>query len=446
MKVLMLGFEFPPRMSGGLGTACQGLARALSTAGTEVLFVVPTLEGVEQAGDVELVAADSVPLPEPEPEPDPESESESEPEPEPSAQIIEELSVSSPLTPYMDEEEYRERLESLRRRAAEAGRPQLVPPEERVFRSSSYGTDLQDEVGRYARAVVELVREREFGVIHAHDWMSFPAGILAKEITGKPLVCHVHSSEYERRPEGGETRPDPRIVELERRGLEAADRIVCVSRRAADALCERYDVPFAKVRVVHNGIETIELNPDALVSEPEASPTVLFLGRLTHQKGPEYFLEAAALVAARAPEVRFVVSGHGDLLPKLIEQTEELGLTESVEFTGFLEGEAREEAFRSARVYVMPSVAEPFGITPLEAMARNVPVIVSRQAGVGEVAHSVLKVDYWDTEALAERILAVLQRPALRDELIAQGRTEVDRLGWDGPARRITGIYEEVIA
>ena len=432
MKVLMLGFEFPPRMSGGLGTACQGLARALSTSGTDVLFVVPKLEGDEQAGRVELLGADSIEL---------SDATAALPliERTPAVPAIEELGVTSPLQPYMDEDTYRARLDALRKRSVP------LPPEERLFRSS-YSPDLHSEVQRYARAVAEIVRQREFGVVHAHDWMSFPAGILAKELTGKPLVCHVHSTEYDRRPEGSATEPDPRIIELEKRGLEAADRIVCVSQRSADELCERYDIPFAKVRVVHNGVESVPAPADA---EPEADaqpPTVLFLGRLTHQKGPEYFLEAAALVVAQAPGMHFVVSGHGDLLPSLIEQAAELGLGDNLRFTGFLEGKEREEAFRQAIVYVMPSVAEPFGITPLEAMARNVPVIVSRQAGVGEVAHSVLKVDYWDTQALAERILAVLQRPALRDELIAQGRAEVERLGWDQPAKRITGIYEEVVA
>ncbi len=399
MKVLMLGWEFPPHISGGLGTACHGLTLGLAQHGVHVLFVVPRLYGGEPTGtigegSVELMPAIGQP-----------------PEPVP---------VDSALLPYLGAQAYEARARDL---------------------PDHYGGDIRTEVGRYAVAVAERAAGIEFDVIHAHDWMTFAAGIAVRERTGKPLIVHVHSCEYDRAGEAA----DPSIVAAEQAGFAVADRIVCVSQFTADALRHRYGVSEQKLRVVHNA--TLHAHAPATPREERgiSEPVVLFLGRVTQQKGPEYFLEAAARVAVVDPTVQFVVAGTGDMLPGMIERAAELSLAQRVHFTGFLQGDDVLRMYQQADVYVMPSVSEPFGISPLEAMASDVPVIVSRQSGVREVLPSALQVDFWDTEDLANKILSVLHRPALRDALTAAGREELGQLTWKQQAGLVRDVYSELI-
>jgi glycogen synthase len=317
--------------------------------------------------------------------------------------------------------------------AAEAG--ELLP-----F-TGAYGPDLFAEVARFARVVEEIARREAFDVVHAHDWMTYPAGILAARASGKPLVVHLHASEYDR---SGENVNDV-VREIERVGLEAADRVICVSHYIAGIVRDRYGIAEDKVRVVHNAVTQHEQIEQFHWIKAIDEPIVLFLGRVTFQKGPDYFLEAAARVIAVEPNVKFVIGGAGDMLPQIMDQAAGLGLARHVHFTGFLRGQDVERMYAMADIYVMPSVSEPFGIAPLEAMAADVPVILSKQSGVSEVVTHALKVDFWDVEDIANKILALLKYPDLGEQLVEQGRQEVRRQRWDFRGRRVREVYEEVV-
>jgi glycosyltransferase involved in cell wall biosynthesis len=403
-NVLMLGWEFPPHTSGGLGTACHGLAQALGRQGAEVLFVVPHARPAQAAGGLEVRGARAA-----------------QAEPRSSVEIVR---VASPLAPYADAREY----------ARRARRDGFGPP------NNPYGMDLFREVHRYALVVREIALSRRFDLVHAHDWMSVPAALSAQERSGLPLLWHVHACEHDRSPLG----PDPLIHAVEQEGLDQADRVVTVSRYMAGRLAALYRVATPKLRVVHNAVDAAGAPPPERTAD--GRPTVLFLGRVTHQKGPFVFLEAAARVARELPEARFVVAGHGDLFPSMVERAAELGLARSVRFTGFLEPADVRRAYARADVFVLPSVSEPFGIAPLEAIAADVPVIVSRAAGVSEVLGSSLKFEPGDVEGLADRILALLSRPALRRELVEGGRRELASIHWDDRARALLSIYREIAA
>jgi glycosyltransferase involved in cell wall biosynthesis len=304
-----------------------------------------------------------------------------------------------------------------------------------------YGPDLLEQVERFAERSVELVAREglELDVIHAHDWTTFRAGLALRRATGRPLVVHVHITEFDK---SGGSYADPAVFALEQEGLRGADRVVAVSRRVRDRCVETYGADPARVEVVYNAVERDASRPSPLGL---ADRVVLFLGRVTLQKGPEYFVEAARRVLDVEPGVAFVLAGNGDLLPRMVERAAELGLGSRMLFPGFVDRERAAALYASADVFVMPSVSEPFGIVPLEAMDRGVPVIVSRQSGVGELLRNALKVDFWDVEDLAGKILAALRYPPLAGELRRRGRAEVARLTWDGVAERFEDLYREVI-
>lgn len=320
-------------------------------------------------------------------------------------------------------------------------------PGERVVRrrllefSGAYGENLMEEVGRYALAVEEIAKRREFDVIHAHDWMSVPAGLAAARASKKPLVVHVHACEHDRSGD----RPNMQVKDVEQLGLDGADLVVCVSHYTASQLEKHYKVDPKKLRVVHNALTQKEQEERVKAKKAIPEPIVLFLGRVTFQKGPDYFLEAASRVIRVRPDVKFVMSGSGDMLPVMIERCARMGLARNVHFTGFLKGEEVERMYAMADIYVMPSVSEPFGISPLEAMALDTPVILSRQSGVSEVLFNALKVDFWDVQDMANKILALLQYPALSRQLTEEGRDEVRALRWEFPAGLVRDAYRELV-
>ncbi|HYC00846.1 MAG TPA: glycosyltransferase family 4 protein [Candidatus Limnocylindrales bacterium] len=403
IKVLMLGWELPPFFAGGVGVVCDALTRALASRNVDVTYLMPRGPQESRHGRVRVVATS------------------------PLEQRIRLQAVASALHSY----------------AAGDGPAHAVAWSQgrRVDRFHPlYGPDLLGEVVEFARRSVELVRSHDvaFDVIHAHDWTTFAAGLALQRAFGKPLVAHVHITEFDK---SGGHHADALVYALEREGMHGADVLVAVSERIKRTCVERYGVTASRVRVIYNGID-----PDEEEREPIAfdEPVVLFLGRMTLQKGPEYFLEAAARVHRVHPGVRFVMAGSGDLLPRMIERAAELGLGAHVSFTGFVDREQAGVLYRSADVFVMPSVSEPFGIVPLEAMDQAVPTIVSRQSGVAEVLCNALKVDFWDTEDLAAKILAALRYPGLRCELARHGRREVGRMGWSAVAQQVESTYREV--
>jgi glycogen synthase len=461
VKVLMLGWEFPPHISGGLGTACLGLAEGLAQQGVDLTFVVPRALGDEDRRFARVIGANEVPVRRPGAPNEPGSWIElrdalgevpgglDEPGLTQLAARLRLLAVDSALVPYLSAEQYAARREALTATAeadVAAALAVLAGPgtgegeREYLSFSGTYGWDLFAEVARYARVVEELARREPFDVVHAHDWMTYPAGIVAARVTGRPLVVHLHASEYDRSGENVNTA----VRDIEQLGLEAADRVICVSHFLASVVRDRYGIREDKIRVVHNAVTQHEQLEQFHWIKAIDEPIVLFLGRVTFQKGPDYFLEAAARVVEVEPRIKFVISGAGDMLPQIMDQAAGLGLARHVHFTGFLRGRDVERMYAMADIYVMPSVSEPFGISPLEAMAADVPVIVSKQSGVSEVITHALKVDFWDVQDIANKILALLKYPELGTQLVEEGRQEVRRQRWDFRGRMVLDVYREV--
>ena len=432
MRVLMLGWEFPPSINGGLGTACAGLIRALDDLGTEVIFVVP--EPAEERAPV----AHAIPIFE---------WQHPVQAPIETVNVYEHISfrnVPVQLNPYETiyrAEEVRWKTEELVRSMPPVAPPVLVevtpppppPPETGIFA----------DVGRYTERVESLAQDESFDVIHAHDWMTFPAAIAIAGRTGKPLVVHIHSTEGDR----GGTYGDSRIAEIERHGVWAASQVIAVSQFTKNTLITQYGVPAEKIQVIYNAVEP---PPERRLAAEEFSiakdeKVVLFMGRLTMQKGPEYFLTAARKVLEVMDDVKFIVAGDGDLARQTVELAATFGIAHKVLFTGFLRGLDVERIFQIADLFVMPSVSEPFGIVPLEAIARNVPTIISKQSGVSEVLKHALKVDFWDTNELANKIVAVLRHPTLAKVLREDAGRDVAKLSWAAAAKACEAIYRELI-
>ncbi|KAF0202604.1 MAG: glycosyl transferase group [Bacteroidetes bacterium] len=425
MKVLMFGWEFPPHITGGLGTACFGMTKGLLKNDVEVIFVVPKAYGDESQEAVRLVNASDVSI-------DIRKTEQTE-----FWKNITYLEVNSSLVPYIGPEAFDNLMES--------NEKVTTLNEESVFNaryvfSGKYGENLLQEVARYALVGAQIARDSEFDLIHAHDWLTYSAGVAAKQATGKPLVVHMHATEFDR---SGES-VNQRVYDIERAGMMAADRVITVSNLTRNIVIDRYGIDPAKVITVHNAVEPVD-RPDAEKPEKHVPEKIVtFLGRVTFQKGPEYFIEAAYKVLQRDPNVRFVMAGTGDLLEKMIRRVAQLRISTKFHFTGFLRGDNVDKMFAMSDVYVMPSVSEPFGISPLEAMRSNVPVVISKQSGVAEVLHHALKVDFWDIDAMADAIYGLLQYKSLPEMFSKYGAMEVDNLKWENAARHIKTVYEQV--
>ncbi len=430
MRVLMFGWEFPPHIAGGLGTACYGLTRALAKAGTEVRFVVPKAYGDEDERFVRVVNASDV-----------DALYSGAEYAEKLWQKVSFYEIDSNMVPYASPEEWERETTELH----EAGERRFKGADvwrERYSFSGKYGENLMEEVARYAMVAAQLARDLEgqFDVIHAHDWLTYYAGIAAKEVSGKPLVVHIHATEYDRSGEN----VNEVVHNIERTGMHAADRVMAVSNLTRKIVIERYGVAPERVVTVHNAVRFAS-GDDNEAERYLDDKIVTFLGRITYQKGPDYFVEAAAKVLKRTPNVRFVMAGSGDMMNHVIRRVAKLGISDRFHFTGFLRGAEVQKMFAMSDVYVMPSVSEPFGISPLEAMKSNVPVIISKQSGVAEVLDYALKVDYWDVDAMAGAIHALVTYPALAKMFSEKGHEEVTGLKWDTAARKVIKVYEEVV-
>ena len=406
MKVLMFGWEFPPYSNGGLGTACQGLTRGLKNANVKVTFVLPKAPLDAQSDNAEIVSASNY-----------------------FEDGMEMKEIDSLIIPYISFEEYTERYRKFCR--INYRKPNKKEDIE------IYGKNLNQEVQRYAEKASLVAKMCKFDIIHAHDWMTYKAGINAKNATGKPLVVHVHATEFDRT--GGH--PNQQIYNLEREGMHAADNIITVSHFTKKKIVEHYGVPEDKINVVHNAVEFDD--QEAKIKEREKN--VLFLGRLTLQKGPEYFLYAAKRVLEKDPDINFIVAGSGDMEGFMRYKAEELGINDKVRFTGFLRGKDIDEAYKSASVYVMPSISEPFGITPLEAMRNGTPTIISKQSGVSEVIKNTLAVDFWDIDQLANNMYALVNYQSLKHEISHNGFKEVINISWDEPALKCVDVYKKTL-
>ena len=429
MKVLMFGWEFPPHISGGLGTACYGLTKGMtSLSDMEILFVVPKAFGDEDKSSIGLIGANNVYI------------RTNDVRITGFLKKIQQIEVGINLLPYVDPELYEKYSDS-----SVAGENRFITSDfEGKFRfTGGYGQNLMQEIANYALVGAAIAAEHQFDVIHAHDWLCYPAGIAAKHVSGKPLVIHVHATDFDR--SGGDV--NPTVYNIEKQGMDAADRIITVSNLTRNIVIEKYGIAPEKVVTVYNAVEPVEYGES--VKNPARGnfdeKIVTFLGRITMQKGPEYFIEAANLVLKKMSNVRFVMAGSGDMMNKMIRRAARLGICDKFSFTGFLKGDDVYRMFGLSDVYVMPSVSEPFGISPLEAMQSNVPVIISRQSGVAEVLKHAVKVDFWDTHAMADAIYGILNYPALHSIFSKQGKSEVDKMKWETSAKHVRDVYYSVI-
>ncbi|MDO8952671.1 MAG: glycosyltransferase family 4 protein [Draconibacterium sp.] len=427
MKVLMFGWEFPPHISGGLGTACYGLTKGLAKLNQlQVIFVVPKAFGDEDQSVIQLIGANQVPV------------SQKEIRFEDIQQKIDYYEVESKLIPYVGEEEFWT-LKS--RKYSKETRFIQTNEGYKIEFSGKYGPDLFQEIKNYAMVAEIIARNNQFDIIHAHDWLTFPAGIAAKKLSGKPLVIHVHATDFDR--SGGSV--NPRVYAIEREGMEMADSIIAVSALTKNIVVEKYGIPAEKITVVYNAVEPVADEKERRLHKGVDEKIVTFLGRITMQKGPEYFIEAASLVLKKMNNVRFVMAGSGDLMNPMIARVAELGISDHFHFTGFLKGNDVNQMLRMTDVFVMPSVSEPFGIVPLEAMQFNVPVIISNQSGVAEILENAIKIDFWDTYAMADAIYGLLNYGALATHFKKEGKQEVENLEWVNSASAVTDVYISVL-
>lgn len=421
----MFGWEFPPHISGGLGTACYGLTKGLANHGVEVLFVMPSASGDEDQSSVRIINASDVAVTE-------------------SARNVNEfldkvqfLRIGSNMVPYLDPAQFAALVKEQRESQVEEYKLHIG---EKYKFSGKYGTNLMEEVARYAMVAGEIALRNDFDVIHAHDWLTYVAGVAAKRLTGKPLVVHVHATEFDR----SGTDINTEIYNLERLGMGEADMVITVSNLTRNTVIYKYGINPDKVVTVHNAVD-FQGSEDVEVSRGVPEKIVTFLGRITFQKGPEYFIEAANKVLKRYPNVRFVMAGSGDLLNRAIRRVAKLGISTHFHFTGFLNGKDVQRMFAYSDVYVMPSVSEPFGISPLEAMKANVPTIISKQSGVAEVLNHAIKVDFWDIDAMADAIYSLLSYPAISQMAVRNGLDEVNALKWDNAAAKVKEIYSKIM-
>ena len=430
----MFGWEFPPHIAGGLGTACYGMTRGLARNDVEVIFVMPNASGDEDerfvkvvnASDVEARYCDSTI--------------------EGAEDIMRKISfvhIDSNMVPYISPEEFATYREGYERTGRKFWEKEGDSWTQRYTFSGKYGANLMEEVARYAVVAAEVARQLEgqFDVIHAHDWLTYFAGIAAKRVSGKPLVVHMHATSFDR---SSSDNIDTRVYEIERAGMAAADRVIAVSNLTRKIVIEKYNIPAEKVVTVHNAVRFAE-KENELPERGVTDKIVTFLGRITFQKGPDYFVEAAAKVLKRVPNVRFVMAGSGDMMNHVIRRVARLGIADRFHFTGFLKGDDVHKMFQLSDVYIMPSVSEPFGISPLEAMRANVPSIISKQSGVAEVLDYAVKVDYWDVDAMADAIYGFVKYPALAKMFSEKGLEEVTGLKWNNAAAKIKTVYEDAI-
>lgn len=414
LKILMFGWEFPPFHSGGLGVACEGLIKGLSSLKIKVCFVLPKrVDGISLKADpffYKFVFANELKLK--------------------LSTNLKVKTIDSFLSPYITSDEYLSFYEKL---ILTGGKKNI------------YNSNLFEEVLRYGKEAVAIALEEDFDIIHAHDWLSFPAGIEAKKISRKPLVVHIHATEFDRTGGSG---VNQQVYEIEKQGFKTADKIIAVSNFTKNKVIEHYGIEPDKIIVVHNAVEqkgVAYFNNNFHQLKRAGQKIVLFLGRITIQKGADYFLRAAKKVLEKNQNVFFIIAGTGDMERQIIEEAAVMGISDKVLFTGFIKEENLTELYQMADLYVLPSVSEPFGLTPLEALTYGTPVLISKQSGVSEVLSHCLKVDFWDIDEMANKILAVLEYSELKEELRDYGGLEVKKFSWQDSAQKCLDIYQSLI-
>jgi len=401
----MYGWEFPPKNQGGLGVACEGIVNGLLDNGLKVHLVLPSSQYSSSNGNLQITDASKVTT-------------------ETVEGKLKSSKINSGLLAYQSTETYQQYIK------------RITSKESKSQEKNLYGRDLFEEVDRYAHVAGSIGAVEDHDVIHAHDWMTYPAAIMAKHHSGKPMVAHIHATEFDRT--GGN--PNQHVYDIEKLGFEHADKIIAVSELTKNKIIEHYGIPGHKIEVVHNALSkrVSDFFRDAY---KQFEKTVLFLGRMTMQKGPDYFLKAAKKVLEYEDDVKFVMAGDGDMMGQVINQAHELGIERHIIFTGFLRGAEIDKAYQTADIFIMPSISEPFGLTALEAIKNGTPVLISKQSGAAEVLKNVLKVDFWDTDEMANKIITLLRHDPLAETLKDHSKNDLDRLDWKKQTEQIKSIY-----
>ena len=418
MKVLMFGWEFPPHILGGLGTASYGLTKGLAQQeDMQITFCIPKPWGDEDQSFLKIIGMNSVPI---------------------VWRDVQWDYVKNRVGNYMDPQLYYDLRDHIYADFNYMHTNDLGCME---F-SGRYPDNLHEEINNYSIVAGVVARQQDFDIIHSHDWLTYPAGIHAKQVSGKPLVIHVHATDFDR----SRGNVNPTVYSIEKNGMDHADCIMCVSELTRQTVINKYYQDPRKVFTVHNAVSPLSQEIQDIV--PHKNPKekiVTFLGRITMQKGPEYFVEAAAMVLKRAHHVRFVMAGSGDMMDAMIRLAAERGIADRFHFPGFMRGKQVYEVLKASDVYIMPSVSEPFGISPLEAMQCSVPTIISKQSGCAEILSKCIKTDYWDIHAMADAIHAICTYPALYEYLRDEGKKEVDGIVWEKVGVKIRGLYEQTL-
>ncbi|MBQ9201176.1 MAG: glycosyltransferase [Bacteroidales bacterium] len=418
MKALMFGWEFPPHILGGLGTASFGLTRGMALQpDMEITFVIPKPFGDEDQSFLKIIGACNTPV------------------------VWHDVNwdtLENRFGSYMSPQQYYD----LRSHIYADFRYLHTNDLGCIEFSGRYPDNLLEEINNYSICAGVIARTEEFDIIHSHDWLTYPAGIHAKNVSGKPLVIHVHATDFDR--SRGNVNPD--VYRIEKDGMDNADHIICVSNLTRNTVINNYHQDPAKVSTVHNAVEPVSREIEEI--EPirhTQQKIVTFLGRITMQKGPEYFVEAAYRVLQKTDKVRFVMAGSGDMMDAMIRLVAKRGIADKFHFPGFQKGKQVYTMLKSSDVYIMPSVSEPFGISPLEAMQVGVPSIISKQSGCAEILNNVIKTDYWDIDAIADAIYSIVTYPAMYKFLREQGKAEVDEIKWEYAGRKVRKIYDQVL-
>jgi glycosyltransferase involved in cell wall biosynthesis len=418
MKALMFGWEFPPHILGGLGTASYGLTRGMSRqSDMELTFAIPRPWGDEDRSFLRIIGLNTTPI---------------------VWRDVSEEYVAKRIGKIMPPSLYFDLRNHIYANFSYRNTNDLGCLE---F-SGRYPSNLLEEINNYSIVAGVIARTVESDIIHSHDWLTYPAGIHAKSVTGKPLVIHVHATDFDR----SRGKVNPQVYGIEKDGMDHADHIITVSNLTRQTVIEKYHQDPSKVTTVHNAVEPLSTEVEAIKSKKGTKDKVItFLGRITMQKGPEYFVEAAARVLKKTRNVRFVMAGSGDMMNQMIRLAAQRNISDRFHFTGFLKGSQVYEMLKSSEVYVMPSVSEPFGISPLEAMQCGVPSIISKQSGCAEILNNAVKVDYWDIEAMADAMYSIVTYPAMYEHLKEEGKREVDAITWEDAGQKVRKIYEKTL-
>jgi len=439
MKVLMFTWEFPPFISGGLGMACYGMVRSLLKQGIKVDLVLPTKDMVyfplEQEEDVDTMPAVYL---------EPQKQQEYAQKTFTTVQErLEYIGVTTQPESYLMLNEIREYLLIIR--SKEIVEQLELTSQEKLLNEMAINLvgdeDLIQKVQEYTGRAERFAKALQFDLIHAHDWLCYPAGMIAKQIAGRPLVVHIHATEFDRAGGPG----DERIHKIEHAGMMFANRVIAISQYTAQMIMSRYRIDSGRIKIVHNAFTT-ETLADGHKQRIFRGPTILFLGRITLQKGPDYFLDVAARVLKKHPNARFIMAGTGDMARRLLRKSAALKLKNRFLFTGFLHRLQVERILKATDIYVLPSVSEPFGIAPLEAMAYGVTAIISKQSGVAEVVSNAYKIDFWDVDKMAETINHLIEHPHICRHMGLEGMKEVHKIQWDEAAEKIRQVYSSTVA